>query len=318
MTDAPVVERSACAKVILCGEHAVVYGRPAIALPLPNLRAHAMLVHHHAPFDIVAPNINEAIPAKDVATSTHPLARIVQLTLAHLSCTAPNATLTVTSAIPVGANLGSGAAVSIAIVRVLAAQFDVALTPETISALAYEVEKQHHGTPSGIDNTVIAHEQPVWFIKGQPPAPMLMTSSSTLADHGLRGRLVIGDTGFSTPTRVPVGDVRAGWEKDQARYEAIFDDIARIVERARTALLAHDLSALGAAMNDNHALLQTLDVSSPELDRLCAAARAAGAFGAKMSGGGRGGNMIAIAQDAEHASYVKDALTQVGAARVFV
>lgn len=308
---------SACAKVILCGEHAVVYGRPAIALPLPRLRATATATARGPGDDsraddveVIAPDINARYWMR--LQPGRPLARIIQLTLTRIGISPEQGdwrpfTLCLTSDIPVGANLGSGAATSVAAARATAAFFGHALSPEVLSALAFEVEQMHHGTPSGIDNTVVAFEQPVWFIRGQPP--QILPAAETLA-------LVIGDTGESTPTRVPVGDVRAAWQRDPEAYDAIFDRIAQLVTLSRDALLAGDLVQLGEAMNANHALLQSLTVSNADLDALCIAARGAGALGAKMSGGGRGGNMIALARDAEHAASVADALLAAGATRV--
>lgn len=303
------IERSACAKVILCGEHAVVYGRPAIALPLPALRVRACMQATARPFIIHAPDVNETIVAGDLSGETlNPLARIAQLTLLHLNRQPPAAELTITSDIPVGANLGSGAAVSIAVARAIAAFFNEEINAGDASTLAYEVEKIHHGTPSGIDNTVVAYEQPVWFVKGSEPRILSMTGVLPL---------VIGDTGFSTPTRVPVGDVRAAWESDRDRMEGMFNAITSLVYISREALEKGDLAVLGHAMNANHVLLQQIGVSCAELDALCNAAREAGALGAKMSGGGRGGNMIALARDADHALAVQDALKRAGARRVF-
>lgn len=304
-----VIERSACGKVILCGEHAVVYGRPAIALPLPSLRARAYVEPSESPLHIVAPDVGRVI-ALETAPADEPLARIVRLTLEHLGQATPRATITIRSDIPIGANLGSGAAVSIAIARALAAFLGRSLSAEEVSALAFEVEKLYHGSPSGVDNTVIAYERPVWFVRGEPPTLLNAEAVRALP-------LVIADTGVYTPTRIPVGAVRAGWERDRARYEAVFDAIAEHVHRARAALVAQDWETLGAAMNANHALLQVLGVSSPELDTLCEAARAAGALGAKMSGGGRGGNMIALAPSREATSALAEALRRAGAKRVF-
>ncbi len=302
------IERSACAKVILCGEHSVVYGRPAIALPLPALRVRARIVATSRPFIIHAPDVNEIIAAGDLSGETHnPLARIAQLTLAHLKQAPPQAEISITSDIPVGANLGSGAAVSIAVARAIAAFFDFELSAREVSALAHEVEKIHHGTPSGIDDTVVAYEQPVWFVKGS--APRMLNVRDMLP-------LVIGDTGACTPTRIPVGDVRALWEHDPKRMEELFNAIASLVCIAREALEKGEMAMLGHAMNVNHVLLQQIGVSCEALDVLCNAAREAGALGAKMSGGGRGGNMIALARDAQQADEIRAALLHAGARRV--
>jgi mevalonate kinase len=308
--DAPgfIVERSACAKVILCGEHAVVYGRPAIALPLPELRAFARVQPSSDAFRIIAPDIGLSLYLAQRPRQAHdPLARVAWAALDLLGASPPRATLTIRSNIPIGANLGSGAAVSVAIVRALAAWFGHELSPAEVSALAYEGELLYHGSPSGIDNTVIAYEQPVWFVRGQPPEVF-----SAPADLPL----VVADTGVVTPTYISVGAVRAGWERDRARYEALFDAIAALVSAARRAIESADLAQLGQLMNHNHAYLQQLDVSSPELDALCLTARAAGALGAKMSGGGRGGNMIALARDAAHAEQLAQALRDAGSVRV--
>ena len=304
-----MIERTACAKIILCGEHAVVYGRPAIALPLPQLRARAQIQATAGPIEIVAPDVAAHFHLHD--QPDHPLSQIVSLTLAHLNqqpATSHHFQLAITSDIAVASHLGSGAAVSVACARAVAAFCGVELTPADASALAYEVEKLHHGTPSGIDNTVIAYERPVWFVKGSPPQVLDLPQVLPL---------VIGDTGVSTPTKEPVGAVRAAWERDSTQLERQFDAIGGLVLAARRALQHHDLPALGIAMNDNHAALQGLGVSSAKLDDLCAAALAAGALGAKMSGGGRGGNMIALGRDAEHAAKLREALLSAGATRVY-
>jgi mevalonate kinase len=300
------VERTACAKVILCGEHAVVYGRPAIALPLPHLRARAVVEPSDRPFRILAPDIRAEFDLADNAT--RPLAHLARLTFEFVGCPPNRATLTVLSDIPASSHLGSSAAVAVAAARAIAAFCGRELSPAETSALAFEAEKIYHGSPSGIDNTVIAYEQPVWFRRA--------LSEAILIPHLQPPTLVIADTGIVTPTRIPVGDVRRGWETEPARYERLFDQIAEVVTASRDALQCSDWVRLGALINANHALLQALGVSIPELDHLCDAARAAGALGAKMSGGGRGGNMIALARDADHTTHLRLILRQAGAARV--
>ncbi|NJM42739.1 MAG: mevalonate kinase [Anaerolineae bacterium] len=306
---AGITERSACAKVILVGEHAVVYGRPAIALPLPHLRAYARVSSRKGNTEIAALDIHQRFRLQD--RPHNPLSQIVLKTFAHLNLRPEDhpLRLTIKSEIPVASHLGSGAAVSVACARAICAHITdgADLASPDASALAYEVEKLHHGTPSGIDNTVIAYEQPVWFVRGETPVTLEMPSAL---------RLVIADTGISTPTKIPVGQVRQCWERDKEGYERRFDAIAALVMAAREALEANDWPALGTAMSASHIELQQLGVSSPKLDKLCDAAIQAGALGAKMSGGGQGGNMIALARDDDHASDLKYALSKAGATRV--
>ena len=187
--------------------------------------------------------------------------------------------------------------------RVLAKFLGRELDAAAVSAVVYEVEKLYHGTPSGIDNTVIAHAQPVWFVRGQPLQAFVVRRPFTIA---------IGDTGLKSPTKTAVGDVRAAWEADRARYERLFDQVGGIAEHARAAIESGDIEALGPLMDANHALLRDIGVSSGELERLVAAAKSAGAAGAKLVGGGRGGNMIALV-DAGVRAAVERALIEAGA-----
>jgi len=212
-------------------------------------------------------------------------------------------TIHVTSTIPVASGLGSGAAVSVAVIRALSEFLGHQLTDEQVNGIAYEVEKLHHGTPSGIDNTVITYAKPVYFIKGQPIETFHVGAPFTI---------IIADTGISALTKESVGDVRKLWEADKRKWEKVFDEIGEIVKAAKEKIETGDWTALGPLMDANHALLQKLTVSSAELDRLVEAGRRSGALGAKMSGGGRGGNMIALVQ-VERAEEVAQALRSAGA-----
>ncbi len=151
------VERTAPGKVILCGEHSVVYGRPAIAVPVVTMRASARVELGPAGsgLRIEALNLNQTLVLSRTA-STHPLAKISRLVLDTLGASEPDAVMTLDSELPVASGMGSGTAITVAAARALSASLGQELPPETVSALAYEVEKIHHGTPSGIDNTVIA------------------------------------------------------------------------------------------------------------------------------------------------------------------
>ena len=306
-----MIEATAPGKVILFGEHAVVYGRPALAAPVTQLRARAMLaVGQGTDVSLVAPDLGRATTLA-AARPTNPLAATVRL-VEHRAGRPlpPGVSLSVSSAIPIASGLGSGAAIAVAVIRALDAYFALGLGREEVSALAYETERLHHGTPSGIDNTVIAFEQPVYFVR-QKPANHIETFRPARPL-----RLVIADTGVRSATKDVVGDVRRCWEADRVRFEAIFDACGRLAEAGRVALAAGDLDAVGRLMNENHDQLIAMTVSSAALDRLAEAARLAGALGAKLSGAGRGGNLIALVEEGSEAA-VCAALSAAGAVRLF-
>ncbi len=300
----PIARAEAPGKIILFGEHAVVYGQPAIAVPVFQVCARAE-VYSSQVCTVEAVDLHRRVLVHR-ASERNPFARIVKLVCAAVDRPLPPWRIVVSSDIPIAAGLGSGAAISAAIVRAMLAAFDVSLGDADISALVYEVEKIHHGTPSGIDNTVVVYERPIWFVRGLPPEPFRVARPL---------HLLIADTGKPSPTKIAVGDVRRAWEQDPRRYEALFQAIGDIVKQARSAIEQGQLDALGAWMNANHALLAEIGVSSPELDALTRAALEAGAMGAKLSGAGRGGNMIALVQP-QTVSRVRDALLNAGAVRV--
>lgn len=300
---------SAPGKIILFGEHAVVYGRPALAVPVTQVHADVDISESSRPgLWIHAPAV-DLHAELNTLPSDHPIASVIHnfLFLWRVS-PFPNLQIEITSSIPVASGLGSGAAVTIALTRALASFFDHPITEEELNAFAYEIEKLHHGTPSGIDNTVITYARPVYFIRGNPIETFSVGKPFTI---------VIGDTGIRAPTRESVGDVRKLWEADRTKWESIFDEVGGVVNQARQAIERGRIDELGDFMNQNHALLQEMTVSSPALDRLVRAAQQAGARGAKMSGGGRGGNMIALVTP-EMAESVSRSLQEAGAQNTII
>ena len=302
-----VASGTACGKVILFGEHAVVYRRPALAVPLTQVQATATIEPGEAGISIDAPDLNQTV-SLDRASPASPLAAIVRLTLAHLQQPPASLKITINSTVPIASGLGSGAAVSTAIVRALANWAQVTLDTATVNDLVFEVEKLHHGTPSGIDNTVIAYQQSVYFVRDEPIQMFNIATPFTI---------IIGNTGVTSSTKVAVSDVRLGWEADRAQYEAWFDQIGAIVQQARSAIETGAIDQLGPLMDQNQALLCNINVSGLELERLIAAAKGAGAAGAKLVGGGRGGNMIALVNE-HNAQAVSAALKEAGAMSTIV
>jgi mevalonate kinase len=306
----PIVFGKAPGKIILFGEHAVVYGQPAIAIPVTNVNATARIIPNldaepgHVRIEAVDIQLNANL---DTLSDDHPLAAAVWLTLHEITPNhTPSFTLQISSSIPMSAGMGSGAAISVAIIRALSAFLGKPLPDSKVSELAFEVEKIHHGTPSGIDNSVVTYQKPVYF-KRDEPIQMLKINHPT---HWL-----IADTGEKTPTRETVSAVRALHAEDAETYGAIFRKIGDLTEKARQALIAGDLTTLGLLMDENQHLLEDLRVSSESLETLIQTARNAGAAGAKLSGSGRGGNMIALASP-EKIRQIETALLEAGAVKV--
>lgn len=300
---------SAPGKIILFGEHAVVYGRPALAVPVTQVHADVDVSDsERRGIWIDAPDVNLHAELNTLP-SDHPLAAVIHnfLFLSRVS-PFPNLEIKISSSIPVASGLGSGAAVAVALVRALGSHLNHSWTDEEVNTFAYEIEKLHHGTPSGIDNTVVTYARPVYFIKGQPMEVLKV---------GEPFMILIADTGISAPTKESVGDVKKLWEADKTTWEPVFDRFGEIARKARASVEGGEWKSLGELMNENHALLQKLTVSSPELDRLVHAARTAGALGAKLSGGGRGGNMIALVEH-EKAETVSLSLKEAGAKHTIV
>jgi mevalonate kinase len=274
-------------KVIILGEHAVVYGRPAVAVPVSEVRATAQIESGKARQGllVVAPDLGHSIPVFD-KDDGHPLSQIVRNTMRLMKQSLDqDLTVTVTSTVPIARGMGSGAAVSTAIVRALAEHFNHWLPSQAVSDLVYEAEVLYHGTPSGIDNAVVSFEKPVYFVRA---------STCQVFWVGKPFLLVIADSGIESSTKDVVADLRNRNRLDPDYYEPLFDGAGAIAKAGRKAIELGYHVELGRLMNENHLLLQQMGVSSDRLDRLVAAARQGGALGAKMSGAGWGGNVIAL------------------------
>ena len=296
-------------KIILFGEHAVVYGHPALAVPVTQVHANVDVTESsRAGIWIHAPDVNLHAELNSLP-SDHPIASVIHNLFFSLGISPfPPLEINISSTIPVASGLGSGAAVTVALLRALSAFLSHPLTDEQVNQFTYDIEKLHHGTPSGIDNTVVTYARPVYFVRDQPIEIFKVGAPFTL---------VIADTGISAPTKESVGAVRKLWEADKVKWEKVFDEIGEIVQNAKERIENGEWRSLGVLMDRNHALLQQLNVSSPELDHLTEAARKSGASGAKLSGGGRGGNMIALVE-ADKAAQVLEALLFTGAKRTIV
>ena len=293
-------DATAPGKVILLGEHAVVYGRTALAAAIDRhvtvriarlrheeraSRASARTVPESLEMDSssVHPEALEGCALNDprLATALARAADVVGLP--------PNGWMaTISTDLPLAMGLGSSAALSVALVRALARVVHRPLDDAAVCAGAFEIEKIFHGFPSGIDNTVATYGGLIAFTRGAAVRPL---------PAGRPLPLVVALGGAPRRTEQTVTALRRRWEANPAACEPLFDEIAALVGSAEQAIATGDLPTLGAAMNANQAILQRLEISTAELEHMTDLARAHGALGAKLTGGGGGGAVICLCDD---------------------
>jgi hydroxymethylglutaryl-CoA reductase len=299
---------SACGKVILLGEHAVVYGRPALALPIP-LAVEAVVRRGGDGVNLVIPRWG--LEQKVRSPSTQGVSGILAGVLESLGLADKPMTIEVIPHVPRAMGLGGSSALAVAIIRALDHAFDLKLDNGQINNLAFECEKVAHGTPSGIDNTIATYGVPLLFQR-QNAEDSEGPPKATFEELRLREPvpLVVGMTGKESLTAKTVARVRHAWQKHQARYEDIFDQIAALTQAGVDALRDGQFQELGELMNLCHGYLNALQLSTPELEELVHIAREHGALGAKLTGGGGGGSVIALCPDTQDA--VAAAMERVG------
>lgn len=293
--------------MILCGEHAVVYNQPAIAIPVLTLfTTTRIFAHPTAPRGEVLIQAN-AVDVDDNLLNLpvdHPIRQTIELVKKYFSLDAlPACEISITSTLPVAAGMGSSASLSVSIIRALSEFIGHPLPVEAINKIAFEAEKFFHRNPSGVDNTVIAYEKPVYFQRDH--SPKFLHIAVPL-------HFIAANTGISASTSEAVTGVRERWQKNREMYERLFMQIGEISQQVRHSLTKGNLPETGKLLSKNHSLLQQMCVSCPELDQLVKVSIEAGALGAKLSGGGLGGNMLALVT-LDTADRVEAALTAAGA-----
>lgn len=290
----PEIERQgACGKIILLGEHAVVYGRPAIALPIP-LAVEASVRKESSQSDR---GIYVVIPRwgleQRVNQQTQGFSGIMAQLVQKMGLAGEHMTIEVFPHVPRAMGLGGSSALAVAIIRALNETYQLRLSLGQINDLAFECEKAAHGTPSGVDNTVATYGTSLFYQRENETARFADIKLAQPLD------LVIGMTGKESLTADTVARVRRSWEHYPARYEAIFTQIGLLTESAKEAVQGGQLNELGELMNLCHGYLNALQLATPELEELIHIARQSGALGAKLTGGGGGGSMVALCPDAQ-------------------
>ena len=274
---------SAAGKVILLGEHAAVYGKHAIALPIPAA-------------------VTAKVTESDSGESKY-LSDLLKVVRRELEIEGDDFGVDVRTTLPPGMGLGASAAIAVAIIRALSTSRDLGLGDEDVNRVAFECEKVSHGNPSGVDNSIATYA-----------VPMLFNNESELNIEPLQLQetppLVIAFGSQRGSTHAEVAGVRVRYEAHKNHYAAVFDEIDALSLSAARALTAGDYQELGTLMNICHGLLNAIEVSTPELESMVGIARAAGAKGAKLTGGGGGGSVVALCPGA--VQDVQDAFSTAG------
>ena len=278
-------------KIILLGEHSVVYGRHAVAVPAPvNIRTKVQDTEDEILLMIPSWGVEYRLDKNPEKRQS--FEKPAGLILDQMGLSKQGMKIEVFSDIPRGMGLGGSAAIAVSIIKALNNHFKLALNQDEINQMALESEKIAHGNPSGIDNTMATYGYPLIFRNGDNPLIEPLNINETFS-------ILIGFSSTEGLTAKTVGIVRDLWKKNPGVYEKIFDEIDSLALQSIQAIQNNDFELLGQLMNINHGLLNTLQVSTPELERLIMIARESGALGAKLTGGGGGGAVIALCRDIE-------------------
>ena len=278
-------------KAILLGEHSVVYGRHAIAVPVP-LNIRVKVEEADAGVLVMIPSWGVEYYLDKKPEERQSFEKPAALILEKMNLNNVGMKIEVFSDIPRGMGLGGSAVLAVSIIKALNHHYKMGLSKQEINQMAYESEKIAHGNPSGIDNTIATYGYPLIYRKGEKTLKERLQIKEPL-------NLVLAFSKSEGLTAKTVAHVRKKWKSNQEIYDGVFDDIDAIVLNGIQAIQDNDLKQLGELMNFNQGLLNTLQVSTPELERMIHIARDAGAFGAKLTGGGGGGAMIAVSDNPE-------------------
>ncbi len=294
------VSASAAGKIILLGEHAVVYGHHALAVPIHDaVHASVSQAEHNTSLTITDWGLHVVV-GEDESDGA---AAAVKLIFEKLRLRDVHLDIRVSSILPRGMGLGSSAAIAVAVTRAIAKYSRIELTDNAVNEIAFACEQLSHGTPSGVDNTISCFGNAMLFRKSAALCSEPLAISARLP-------IVVGCSHSSGPTREQVAGVSLRRDNNPQRYDALFQQIDQLSIDGAKALANQNYSELGSMMNVCQGLLNAIEVSTPELEEMIHIARDAGAVGAKLTGAGGGGSMVALCPGRE--AEVRAALEQAG------
>ncbi|MBP1914560.1 mevalonate kinase [Lederbergia galactosidilytica] len=293
-------------KIILIGEHAVVYGKPAIALPFPSLEVVSSVKEISGDLFLTCRYFVGKL--EEAPKDLKGIATCITETLKNLKQPAKGLQIKIDSSVPIGRGLGSSASSAIAVVKSLYQYFEQKLSKTKLLELVHISETYAHGNPSGIDMVAASSSHPLWFERDGETYPVKIKSPL---------HLVVADTGRIGETLEAVESIRKNSLLSPIKVRHSIDLLGDYTLRTKEALAEGNSLLVGSMMDAAHNELKKLGVSDTELDHLVQIAKERGALGAKLTGGGKGGCMIALASSLEHAKDLAGALLQNGAAQAW-
>jgi len=275
-------------KVIMFGEHAVVYGSHAIAAPIPlAIEAKVESASDIGGVHLLVPRWGIEEKIRKNTDHKYSIYKALDMILEKLDLVNEDMRMEIFPHIPLAMGLGSSAALAVSIIRALSKNFKLHLSDKEVNELAFKSEQLIHGNSSGLDNTLATYGEVILYKKADSVFIEPIKTSQSIP-------LVIGLTGIESLTATMVGNVQKAWDKNKPLYEGLFKEIDQITCEALKAIQSYDIENLGELMNVNQGLLNALQVSSKEIEELNEIARNNGALGAKLTGAGGGGAMIAL------------------------
>lgn len=296
----------ATGKIILIGEHSVVYGKKAIAFPFAGVGIHTT-VQKKPTIHIQSKYFSGTLDEMKQIASMHNLVLLIEVLQKDLAL--PNFDLSIQSSIPSERGMGSSAAVAVSIVRAIFDWQNLALDNKNLLKYVDYSEQIAHDNPSGIDAAATSGTQPILFEKGQPFEAFPLNVDAYL---------LVADTGIKGQTRQAVKDVATLVNQKGQSVQAIIDQLGDLTLEAKTAIIQNQAKRLGQIMTASHHLLQKLTVSNQTLDEAVEIALDNHALGAKLTGGGRGGCLIVLAKDLQNAKQIQEKLISYGMKRTWL
>lgn len=292
-------------KMILTGDHVVVHGKPAIAIPFP---LHIKTYIYRTNEEITLETQMFKGSLHEVPEKLRGIQQLIIETLSYMKQHPAGIHIVIKSDIPIGQGLGSSAAAGVSVVRALYKAYDQELCDDRLKELVNKAEIYAHGKPSGIDMTTVISQQPVYYEIGKKTKYIELGGTFTF---------LVGDTGNPGDTKTAVANVRKRMEESEEEIHTIMDSIESIVFHCKEALLSGEQDLLGKIIYENHQYLEQLGVSDEQLNHLVQTAMNNGALGAKLTGGGLGGCMIALVKDYSDGIRIGQCLLRENAKRVW-